>query len=156
MKVSKTSVLKIAIGLPIALIIAIILGYPNVLRKDKAEKDPEEAKKAKDMAAEVKISTEIRPGEALITAAFIESDLVLEVFPAIEKQAGVSIIPEKSFSGLLTCTLKDVPLDTALEIVTAGTPYIVKKMPNYYLVCPGDIKNRSIFIRIKEFLLSFF
>ena len=149
MKVSKTLVLKIAIGLVVALIIAIILDYPNVLRKDKAEK-------AKDMAVEVKISDEARPGEALISSAFIDSDLVAEVFPAIAKQAGVSIIPDESVSGLLTCTLKDVPLETALEIVTAGTPYIVKKMPNYYLICPREIKNRSIFIRIKEFLLSLF
>jgi hypothetical protein len=149
MKVSKTLVFKIAIGLAIAFIIAIILGYPNVLRKDKAEK-------AKDTAAEAKLSAEAQPGEVLISSVFIDSDLVAEVFPAIAKQAGVSIIPDKSVTGLVTCTLKDIPLDTALKIVTAGTPYIVKKMPNYYLICPGDIKKRSIFVRIKKFLLSFF
>jgi hypothetical protein len=149
MKVSKTLVLKIAIGLAIAFIIAIILGYLNVLPRDKAEK-------AKDIAAEAKLSAEAQPGEALISSVFNDNDLVLEVFPAIAKQAGVSIIPEKSVSGLITCTLKNVPLDSALEIVTAGTPYTVKKMPNYYLICPRDIKNRSIFVRIKEFLLSFF
>ena len=141
MKVSKTLVLKIAIGLALAFIIIIILVYLNVLRKDKAEKAPKEAEKAKDIAAEVKISAEIQPGEALISSVFIDNDLVLEVFPAIAKQAGVSIIPDESVSGLVTCELKDVPLDRALEIVLAGTIYTVKKMPNYYLICPGDIKN---------------
>jgi type II secretory pathway component HofQ len=142
MKVSKTSVLKIAVGLAVALIIAIILGYPNVLRKNKTEKAPKDAEKAKDIAAEVKISAEIQPGEALISSVFIDNDLVLEVLPAIAKQAGVSIIPDESVSGLVTCELKDVPLDRALEIVLTNTIYTVKKMPNYYLICPGDIKNR--------------
>ena len=141
MKVSKALVIKIAIGIAIAFIIAIILGYPNVLQKEKVEKASKEAEKAKEMAAEVKTSAEARPGEVLITAVFVDNDLVLEVFPFIAKQAGVSIIPDESVSGLVTCELKDVPLDRALEIVLAGTIYTVKKMPNYYLICPGDIKT---------------
>ena len=141
MKVSKTLGIKIAIGIVIAFIIAIIFGYPNVLQKEKVEKASKEAEKAKEMAAEVKISAEARPGEVLITAVFVDNDLVLEVFPFIAKQAGVSIIPDESVSGLVTCELKDVPLDRALEIVLAGTIYTVKKMPNYYLICPGDIKT---------------
>jgi hypothetical protein len=141
MKVSKALVIKIAIGIAIAFIIAIIFGYPNVLQKEKVEKASKEAEKAKEMAVEVKISAEARPGEVLITSAFIDNDLVVEVLPAIAKQAGISIIPDESVSGLVTCELKDVPLDRALEIVLAGTIYTVKKMPNYYLICPGDIKT---------------
>jgi type II secretory pathway component GspD/PulD (secretin) len=34
-----------------------------------------------------------------------------------------------------------VPLDTALEIVLAGTPYVVKKTPYYYLVCSGGLTD---------------
>jgi len=124
MKVSKTLVLKIVIGLAIAFIIAIILVYLNVPPKDKAEK---EAERTKDIAAEVKISAEIQHGEALISSVFIDNDLVLEVLPAIAKQAGVSIIADERVSGLVNCELKDVPLDRALEIVLAGTPYIEKK-----------------------------
>jgi type II secretory pathway component HofQ len=142
MKLNKTLILKIVIGLTIALIITIILGYPNVFRKDKAEKAINEVEKAKDMAAEEKISAEARPSEALITAAFIDNDLVLEVFPFIAKQAGISIITDERVVGLVTCELKDVPLDRALAIVLAGTPYTVKKMPDYYLICPGDTKDR--------------
>ncbi|HCO93039.1 MAG TPA: hypothetical protein DIU00_03665, partial [Phycisphaerales bacterium] len=80
-----------------------------------------------------------RSGEVLITSVFIENDLVLEVLPSIAKQAGINIIPDESVAGLLTCELKDVPLDTALEIVLAGTPYTYKKTPYYYLVCPRKI-----------------
>lgn len=129
MKASKMLVLKIVVGLAIALIIVIISGYLNVLQRGKAEK---------------KISAEARPEKALISSVFIDNDLVLEVLPAIAKQAGVSIIPENSVSGLVTCDLKDVPLDKALEIVLTDTPYIVKKMPNHYLICPGDIKTTQL------------
>ena len=68
MKLNETLILKIVIGLAIVLIIAIILGNPNVLRKDKAEQDSSEAEKAINMAAEVKISADAQPSEALITA----------------------------------------------------------------------------------------
>jgi type II secretory pathway component HofQ len=144
MKVSRTLVLKIVIGLVIAFIIAGISGYLSVLRKDKAEEAPKEAEKAKDMAAEVKISAEARPAESLISSVFIDNDLVLEVLPAIAKQAGISIVPDERVVGLVTCELKDVPLDRALEIVLTGTPYTVKKMPDYYLICPGDTKATKI------------
>jgi len=56
-------------------------------------------------------------------------------------QAGIPIIPEASVYGEVYCTLKDVPLETALQIVLAGTSYIYKKTPHYYLVSPGDPNN---------------
>jgi len=38
-------------------------------------------------------------------------------------------------------TLPGVPLETALEILLAGTPYVVKKTPNYYLVASREITD---------------
>jgi len=81
------------------------------------------------------------PGGALISYTFIDSDLITEVLPLIATQAGISIIPDETVGGMITADLVDVPLDTALEIVLAGTPYIVKKTPYYYLVCSGGIKD---------------
>ena len=81
------------------------------------------------------------PGGVLITNPFIDNDLVTEVLPAIATQAGISIIPDETVQGIVTADLVDVPLDTALEIVLAGTPYVVKKTPYYYLVCSGGIKD---------------
>ena len=81
------------------------------------------------------------PGGVLITFPFLENDLVTEVLPEIATQAGISIIPDETVSAIVTADLKDVPLDTALEIVLAGTPYVVKKTPYYYLVCSGGIKD---------------
>ena len=135
MKISKTLVLNIFIGLAIALIIAGILVYLNVPPKENAE---------------MKISAETRPGEALITSVFIDNDIVLEVFPAIAKQAGISIIADESVAGLVTCELKGVPLDSALDIILAGTPYIVIKTPDCYFVRQCEIKTTNIFIRITK------
>jgi len=81
------------------------------------------------------------PGETLITNTFVDSDIVMDVLPAIAQQAGMPIIPDENITGLITADLKGVPLDTALEIVLAGTPFIVKKTPYYYLVCSGSIRD---------------
>ncbi|MEK7992296.1 MAG: hypothetical protein AAB403_00685, partial [Planctomycetota bacterium] len=80
-------------------------------------------------------------GEVLITNKFVDMDLLLDVLPVIAEQAGISIIPDETVQGLVTADLKGVPLDTALEIVLAGTPYIVKKTPYYYLVCSGGVTS---------------
>ena len=82
------------------------------------------------------------PGETLISNTFIDNDLATEVLPAIATQAGISIIPDETVSGMITAELVDIPLETALEIVLAGTPYVVKKTPYYYLVCSGGIKDK--------------
>jgi type II secretory pathway component GspD/PulD (secretin) len=55
--------------------------------------------------------------------------------------ADVTIIPDETVVGMVTCTLKDMPLETALDIVLGGTPYIWKKTPYYYLVCSGGITD---------------
>jgi len=60
--------------------------------------------------------------------------------------ADIPIIPDEKVVGLVTAELKDVPLETALDIVLAGTPYVVKKTPYYYLVAsavePLEIQKR--------------
>ncbi|MBN1804327.1 MAG: hypothetical protein JW837_03670 [Sedimentisphaerales bacterium] len=89
------------------------------------------------------------PGGVLITNPFIDNDLVTEVLPAIATQAGISIIPDETVQGIVTADLVDVPLDTALEIVLAGTPYVVKKTPYYYLVCSGGVKD-TMFSEVSE------
>ena len=57
----------------------------------------------------------------------------------IAQMANVVIIPDESVTGLLvTATLEDIPLDTALEMVLAGTGCGVKKTPDYYFVGSTD------------------
>lgn len=82
-------------------------------------------------------SSERRISNVLITENFVDSDLVKDVFPALSKKADIPIILEKTVSGLITCKLEEVPFEKALDIILAGTPYIYKKTPNYYLVLKG-------------------
>jgi len=96
------------------------------IEKQKLEKELQVMKQGKE--------AEVQAEQMLITAAFIDNDLVLEVFPFISKQAGISIIPDESIVGLLNCELREVPLDRALEIILTGTPYTYKKTPNGYFV----------------------
>ncbi|MHC4172379.1 MAG: STN domain-containing protein, partial [Planctomycetota bacterium] len=79
--------------------------------------------------------------EVLITNTFVDNDLPTEVLQTIASQAGIAIIPDETVGGIVTADLKAVPLDTALEIVLAGTPYVVKKTPYYYLVCSAGLTD---------------
>jgi hypothetical protein len=81
------------------------------------------------------------PAVPLISYTFVDGDIAMEVLPIIAEQAGISIIPDENVIGMVTCDLKDQPLDRALEIVLAGTPYVVKKTPYYYLVCAGTVTD---------------
>ncbi len=77
-----------------------------------------------------------------ISNVFVDTDMT-EAIQTIASQADVSIIVEESVTGLVTCDLKSVPLETALEMILAGTPYGVIKTADYYLVASGDIEAPS-------------
>jgi len=80
--------------------------------------------------------------QSLISNIFIDTDL-RQVLQDISSQAGVTIIPDQTIEGLVTCELTDVPLEKGLEIVLAGTGYVVKKTPDYYLVCSPNPKDAA-------------
>ncbi len=79
----------------------------------------------------------LAPQEMLISNVFVDMDIAMAL-QDIATAAGVTIIPDETVIGIVTCTLDNVPLDRALQIVLAGTPYVVKKTPYYYLVCSGN------------------
>jgi type II secretory pathway component GspD/PulD (secretin) len=68
-----------------------------------------------------------------VTNTWVESEL-RTVLQDISSAVGVVIIADEAVSGLVSAELKDVPLDTALEIILSGTGFVVKKTPYYYLV----------------------
>ncbi len=79
----------------------------------------------------------------LVTNTFVDDGLPT-VLQIIASTVGIPIIPDEEVQGdisLVNCELSAVPLDRALDIVLAGTPYVVKKTPYYYLVCSGDIES---------------
>jgi type II secretory pathway component GspD/PulD (secretin) len=83
---------------------------------------------------------ELVPEVPLISNIWEEEDIIL-VLQSIASQADVTIIPDETIMANVTCTLRDVPLETALDIVLGGTGYIWKKTPYYYLVCSAGIRD---------------
>jgi len=83
-----------------------------------------------------------------VSNVFIDNDL-REALQDIASQLEVVIVPDSSIAGVVTCELKDATLDQALEIVLAGTGYIVKKMPGYYLVSSASPDSPS-FAQVSE------
>jgi type II secretory pathway component GspD/PulD (secretin) len=83
---------------------------------------------------------ETQPKLPLVNNVFIDTD-IRQVLQDISSQTGVIIVPDQTVAGLITCELKNVPLDKALEIVLAGTGYVVRKTPDYYLVSSPDPKE---------------
>jgi type II secretory pathway component GspD/PulD (secretin) len=88
------------------------------------------------------------PAKVPVSNTFAGEDLQY-VFDILGRQAGIPIIPEASVYGEVYCTLDNVPLETALDIVLAGTPYVYKRLPHYYLVSPGD-PNSALFSVVSE------
>jgi len=81
------------------------------------------------------------PGTVLISNIWFDSDLILDVLPAIAEQAGIPIIPDETVGGIVTLNLTNVPLEQALDMVLASTPFVWKKTPYYYLVASAGITD---------------
>jgi type II secretory pathway component GspD/PulD (secretin) len=80
--------------------------------------------------------------EILISNVFIDTDL-RQGIADIAAQARKVITIDESVDGIISCELNEVTFDKALEIILSGTDFIVKKMPDYYLVCSRDPKSKS-------------
>jgi type II secretory pathway component GspD/PulD (secretin) len=88
------------------------------------------------------------PGLTPITDTFDGED-ILNVLSSLGATARIPIIPEGSVYGSVYGSFNNTPLDTALQVILAGTPYVVKKTPLYYLVAPADF-NSPLFPKISE------
>ncbi|MFC1762530.1 hypothetical protein ACFL6U_10675 [Planctomycetota bacterium] len=77
---------------------------------------------------------------AVINLSFIETDLALAL-GEIAAEADVTIITDPEILGLVTANISNVPLETALDIVLAGSGFAWKKTDHYYLV--SSVKTDS-------------
>lgn len=87
-------------------------------------------------------TTRPAPVPNTVSNVFVDTDL-REALSDIASQLEVVIVPDSSVTGVVTCELKDASIDQALEIVLAGTGFIVKKTPDYYLVCSAALDSPS-------------
>jgi len=75
-----------------------------------------------------------------ITNIFQGEDLRMAL-QDVATMAGVTIVPDPNVIGEVWADLRDVPLETALETMLAGSPFIVKVTPDYYLVADRSVDN---------------
>jgi type II secretory pathway component GspD/PulD (secretin) len=101
---------------------------------------PTEPQKQQEETAEV--PKKPAPKQPLISNVFVDTEL-RQVLQDLASQAGIIIIPDQTVTGLITCELKEMPLDKALEIVLAGTGYVLKKTPDYYLISSPNPKDAA-------------
>ena len=94
-------------------------------------------------APEVPEPGTVVPQIPLISNTFID-DPLLDALQTIAADASVTIIPDETVVGTISCTLKDVTVETALDIVLAGTPYVWKKTEHFYLVASGQITTAGL------------
>ena len=76
---------------------------------------------------------EFIPKAPLLSNTFIDTP-ILDALKYIAAAANINIITDETVKGLVSCKLKDVTVEKALDIVLGGTPYVWKKTPYYYLV----------------------
>ncbi len=69
-----------------------------------------------------------------VTQMFNGEDLGNTVLPLIAATAGVPIVSDATVMGEVYQELDALPLEEALDILVAGTPFVWVEMPNYYLV----------------------
>jgi type II secretory pathway component GspD/PulD (secretin)/beta-lactamase regulating signal transducer with metallopeptidase domain len=83
-----------------------------------------------------------------LSNSFQGTDLA-QVLQDLAGMAGVPIVPDPNVTGLVSVTFDSASLDEVLQMVLAGKPYVVKKMPRYYLVADRSIYGRP-FIDVSE------
>jgi len=103
------------------------------------------------------VATSVDPSRALISNRWSDHDLALDVLPAISEQAGVPIIADEAVTGFVTLSLDNVPLEQALDLVLAGTPYVWKKRDGYYLVASAGLTDGkfAVFSETRRVRLSY-
>jgi len=89
-----------------------------------------------------------------ITATFRGDDLP-QAIQDIAFKAGVTIVSDPNVSGEIYADLRDVPLETALDILLAGSPFVATKRPDYYLVAERDaVEQEAVSVEARFVLLD--
>ena len=71
--------------------------------------------------------------DPFVTGKFINDDLLL-VLDILAADSKVNIIYSDNVTGVISCTIDKMPLNKALEMVLAASPYTAKKRDGYYIV----------------------
>ena len=75
-----------------------------------------------------------------VTNTFMGDDL-RQALQDIALAAGVTIVTDPNVFGEVYVELQNVPLETALKTMLAGSPFVVKVTPDYYLVADRGVEG---------------
>lgn len=75
--------------------------------------------------------------DVLISNVFVETDL-RQALEDVSAQSGINIIADQSVQGVITVGLQNVTVEEALDLLLAGTGYLVEKNDTYFLVYSAD------------------
>ena len=118
-----------------AVLIAALLILPRAIP---AQEAPAETPKAEPAAAADEAKEPDQPEDEarkkqLVTNMFYDTSL-RQALSDIAAQTGVIIVPDLSVQGIVTCELKDVPLEDALRMVLSVGDFEFRQMEGYILV----------------------
>ncbi len=83
-----------------------------------------------------------------VTNSFFDTDL-RQALADVSMESGISIIAGPNVSGFVTCELQNVPLADALEMMLAGTGFMVVDRGKYLLVTSVDPESPG-FLELSE------
>ncbi len=98
-----------------------LLAHPRVIRS------------APSAAVAIPTAESEPSGLATVTATFEGTDL-LQALETVAEMAGANIMCDANLSGEVYATLDDVPIETALPVMLAGSPYVATRTPDGYAV----------------------
>ncbi|UCD52167.1 MAG: hypothetical protein JSW27_05920 [Phycisphaerales bacterium] len=75
-----------------------------------------------------------------VNNTFMGDDL-RQALQDIALAAGVTIVTDPNVAGEVYAELQDVPLETALRTILAGSPFVVKVTPDYYLIADRGVEG---------------
>jgi len=122
---------------------------PPIGANEPQKEAPAEETKSQPPANEEAAKTEAAPSEGTVSNVFFDTDIRQALFD-VAAQAGVTIIPDESVGGNISVDLKEVPLDSALELMLAPGGFVYEEIKDgVYLVTAPDPKSPS-FARIAQ------
>jgi len=88
-------------------------------------------------ASQASLGVDVSSGNGLVTNIFADED-IRQALRDIAAQTGAVIVPDQTVQGVVSCELRDVPLEKALELVLFSGGFVFKRVDGVYLVGSAD------------------
>lgn len=125
-----------------------IASYAAETNEPKETKDKQENQPTSTSSAKQSQTKAPKKAGGLVTNVFYDTP-IRDALMDIASQTGVTIVPDLSVKGIVTCELTDATLEKALDIVLSVGNYVYRNMGDYILVGSLDLESPS-FLKLSE------